>query len=257
MSLLPHAEFYLQCPLFALACNAITNPPTVEDFVYKRPASGGLAAYVNSFLGALGALFNAKLTSHSCRHSGVGMATAHFQVMIHWVIQKGDWTLDALNTFFEYLGFSSKADIYVSRVLSGYAEIDRGMKFANHLGGILPSFESVGCQGLRAAFQTMSTSFFPERIDAVRASPGVQAVAVSGLDRVVAMNLFAVLIMYLNDVHKDCPGHHILITMERRILSLLDIPNEPDYTWQDILRASSVYNSTLTLSGDEGRISYG
>lgn len=116
----------LEDPLFGLACHALLNSCTFEDRVYTAEPTK-ISSYMNAFLKRLGDRLGLALSSHSCRHSAVGFCCSHFQVLIHWVIQKGNWVLDSLNTFFEYLAFSARSDIYVSRILSGYAEIDRGI----------------------------------------------------------------------------------------------------------------------------------
>jgi hypothetical protein len=89
--------------------------------VFKSMGTTGPGKYLNSILKRFGELFNLDLTSHSARHSAVDEANEHWMVMIHWVIMRGDWTLDAISTFFEYASFSSKSDRKVARSLSGYA----------------------------------------------------------------------------------------------------------------------------------------
>ena len=126
LSLLPHADTWMLCPLMALACHCLMNSHS-QDRIYSADPKK-IASYMNAFIKQLGQYQGLDLSSHSCRHSGVGFCCSHFQVLVHWVIQKGDWVLDSINTFFEYLAFSSKSDMYVSRIMSGYAEIDQGLQ---------------------------------------------------------------------------------------------------------------------------------
>jgi hypothetical protein len=142
LSLFPNLATWSDDTLFNLAAHAFLSP--VEDEESAESVEGvpfsphiytanignktGLAAHVNAFLKPFGEKFALLISSHSNRHSAVDIASEHFQVLIFWIVQRGDWSLDAINTFFEYLGFSSKNDRYVARALAGYADVTRGIR---------------------------------------------------------------------------------------------------------------------------------
>jgi hypothetical protein len=114
--------------------------------------SQGAGAYLNSILKKFGEIFGIILTSHSCRHSGVDEASEHWQIVLHWIIMRGDWVLDGISTFFEYASFSSKSDRKVARALSGYAMIDRG--------GHIASIDSISNVSVRAKVSNLARTIF-------------------------------------------------------------------------------------------------
>jgi hypothetical protein len=72
------------------------------------------------------------LTSHGGRHGGAESANEHPDIMIHWLVHRGGWTLSAMQTIFNYIAGTSKTDSRVGRVLSGWRHASQG--------GVCPSF---------------------------------------------------------------------------------------------------------------------
>jgi hypothetical protein len=165
LSVFPHASRYADCPIYCLAATALCSSTgqAANAKVFKSMGTTGPGKYLNSILKRFGELFNLDLTSHSARHSAVDEANEHWMVMIHWVIMRGDWTLDAISTFFEYASFSSKSDRKVARSLSGYAMVDRG--------GHISSLEAISDVEVRKKVADLAKTIFaapvPERYDQI------------------------------------------------------------------------------------------
>jgi hypothetical protein len=137
LAMFPNVNTYSDCPLFNIAAHAFTTS-TIEDFGKDGEAlspriftgnngnKSGIAAYANAILKPFCEKFGLLVTSHSFRHTSVDIASEHFMVQMLWVIMRGDWSMDSLNTFFEYLAFSSKNDRKVARALAGWSDVNRG-----------------------------------------------------------------------------------------------------------------------------------
>jgi hypothetical protein len=54
------------------------------------------------------------LTSHGGRHGGAESANEHPDIMIHWLVHRGGWTLSAMQTIFNYIAGTSKTGLGAS-----------------------------------------------------------------------------------------------------------------------------------------------
>jgi hypothetical protein len=120
--------------------------------IFSSIGSKGAGAYLNTILKVFGLIFMLVLTSHSCRHSAVDEANEHWQILIHWVIMRGDWVLDSISTFFEYASFSSKSDRKVARALAGWSMVNRG--------GLIAALDAISDVTVRAKIESLAKSIF-------------------------------------------------------------------------------------------------
>jgi integrase len=153
-----HADTWEICPFHSLATTIVTTCPT--DALFPQIAERSESEYVNRVLAQLLAELAAadgedvdkltqKLLSHSTRSGSASHANAHSDVQTSWVVLRGGWTLDGLQTVFNYLCGSAKTDSKVGRALSGWPSA--------HRGGNCPSEECIPVAD-RAVFKKYSAS---------------------------------------------------------------------------------------------------
>jgi hypothetical protein len=82
-------------------------------------------------------------------------------LLVHWIIGRGDWILDSISTFFEYVGFSSAIDRKVARAIAGNMSVER---VTQELNFIRQSFASSELAVLQLKQD------IPELVTALRAS---------------------------------------------------------------------------------------
>jgi hypothetical protein len=174
LAIYPNVSTWIDDPLFNMAAHAFVSSieeydptptetnkePSPHIFTSNLGNKTGLAAHVNAFLKPFGEKFGLNITSHSARHSSSDIASEHFQVYIFWIVQRGDWALDAINTFFEYLTWSSNNDRRVARALAGYSDVGRGEHLFSNPGGELPSLSCISDSALIAKLENLSQSLF-------------------------------------------------------------------------------------------------
>lgn len=66
------------------------------------------------------------LTSQSSRSGAATYANEHGEMQTQWIIPRGGWTLDGVQTIFNYVSGTSKTDAKVGRALSGWPSTDKG-----------------------------------------------------------------------------------------------------------------------------------
>lgn len=137
-----HADSYEVCPFHALATMTVTNSPT--DALFKQVSQGSESQYVNRVLAQLVEQLShdpsihhklSKLLSHSTRSGGATFANEHADIQTSWIVLRGGWTLEGMQTIFNYLCGTMKTDASVGRVLSGWASAGSG--------GNCPSIECI------------------------------------------------------------------------------------------------------------------
>jgi hypothetical protein len=113
------------CPIHALGSHFILNPPLENsDFCFNGIHKDRMSAYVKRFLDeflkkAPESLKNQLITPHSFRHGGAQKSNADPKVSLSWIIERGEWVMDRVNTAFEYIiGGASTNDRKVGRSLS-------------------------------------------------------------------------------------------------------------------------------------------
>ena len=150
-----HHDSWMQCPVHALATMLVTNAsPDTKLFPHVTSVVG----YMNSLLKTLSVEANTKdaipvqvtksgvsrlagkelteyLRTHSFRSGGSTIASSHRDIQVHWIVPRGNWTLDTIQTVFRYLNATMKNDSRVGRALAGWPDIDGG--------GIAPSMDAI------------------------------------------------------------------------------------------------------------------
>lgn len=191
-----HADSYKVCPFHALATMLITNNPT--DAMFPCILPGSESQYVNKLLARLleelsdddSAVYRMteRLLSHSMRSGGASFANEHSDIQTSWIVLRGGWTLEGLQTVFNYLCGSVKTDSRVARALSGWPNALRG--------GNCPSIECIPEED-REMFRVFCATLL------ACAPPAIQ------------YPLMCSLLLRWDDMYKDCPTH----TLFGRMLS--------------------------------------
>jgi hypothetical protein len=92
------------------------NGPT--DYLFKSTLGDEtIVKHVNTFLNELYSMFQnnpdfqqylqKRLTSHSVRAGSLNQASFHHEIMIQWLILRGGWSVDKMQTIFYYLAGAS------------------------------------------------------------------------------------------------------------------------------------------------------
>ena len=143
----PHHSSWMQCPLHALATMLVTDPaPETRLF----PNVTGAVSYMNSLLKTLSVEALAQgsipcyvtnagvqtlttedltewLSSHSFRSGGAAIFSEHPDIQVHWIVPRGSWSLDTIQTVFRYIHATFQNDSRVARALAGWPDVDGGM----------------------------------------------------------------------------------------------------------------------------------
>lgn len=189
-----HADSYQVCPFHALATMLITNNPT--DALFPRIPTGSESQYVNKLLARLldelsdddSSVYKMteRLLSHSMRSGGASFANEHSDIQTSWIVLRGGWTLEGLQTVFNYLCGSVKTDSRVARALSGWPNALRG--------GNAPSIECIPEED-RELFRVFCATLL------TCASPALQ------------YPLMCSLLLHWDEMYRDCPGHTLFARM--------------------------------------------
>ena len=91
-----------------------------SEKAYPLLQKSGVAAYINRVLKKVMEGEEVVLTGYSIRRGGATAAAQNEHVSVHQVIQRGEWTIDAVSTIFEYIAGTSHADQKVAKVLAGW-----------------------------------------------------------------------------------------------------------------------------------------
>jgi hypothetical protein len=65
-------------------------------------------------------------TSHAQRHGSAESSNEHPDIQTQWIIPRGAWTLDQIQTLFNYIAGTAKSDKYLGRVLAGWPSATAG-----------------------------------------------------------------------------------------------------------------------------------
>jgi hypothetical protein len=65
-------------------------------------------------------------TSHAQRHCSAETSNEHPDIQTQWLIPRGAWTLDQIQTLFNYIAGTAKSDKFLGRVLSGWPSATAG-----------------------------------------------------------------------------------------------------------------------------------
>jgi hypothetical protein len=111
-----HNNSWKVCPIHALASMLILHNPT--DYVFKESLNNmSITTHLNNLLDELynywkddedfNAFLATQLTpglkTHSVRSGSINMAGYHHGLLIQWLIQRGGWAVDGMQTIFNYL----------------------------------------------------------------------------------------------------------------------------------------------------------
>lgn len=190
-----HADIWEVCPFHALATAIVTTLPT--DALFPQISESGESEYVNRVLAQLLAELAAqdgadvekltqKLLSHSTRSGSATHANSHSGVQTSWVVLRGGWTVDSLQTIFNYLCGSTKTDSKVGRALSGWPSADHG--------GNCPSEDCIPSEE-RKLFKKWTDTLMPAASASLR------------------YPLMCTLLLWWDDMNAKYPTHHLFTRM--------------------------------------------
>lgn len=114
---------YKVCPIHALASSAMLRGTSINEHVFRNNngvTSNNIVTHMNTLLNELyhtwnefseesGDVHNSALpltkflTSHSLRSGPLNYANYNNNILIHWLVQRGGWAVDGMQTIFNYL----------------------------------------------------------------------------------------------------------------------------------------------------------
>ena len=132
LCMFPHATHWEVCPIHSIASLIICCRSTAGMmFPHKKEAKQD-AKYVNRLLKWIEEEaekeratdpdldYSVNLTSKSSRSGPATMANEHPDIQTQWILPRGGWSLEGIQTIFHYICGTSKSDTRVARVLSGW-----------------------------------------------------------------------------------------------------------------------------------------
>lgn len=131
-----HRSSWAMCPFHALGTMIIVRPDPSEH-LFQPIALSGEAVYVNRLLNHLfhswgddeslnkPAAFEL-YSSHAQRHGSAEACNEHPDIQTQWLVQRGAWSLDSIQTVFNYIAGTAKSDARVGRALAGWPSVDSG-----------------------------------------------------------------------------------------------------------------------------------
>jgi len=230
-----HANSFELCPLHALATHIITN--RVVDRLFPTIPEGSEAQYVNRILNVLSSLiddeeFTEALRSHSGRSGPATYANEHPDIQTQWIIPRGGWTLDGLQTIFNYLCGTTKTDSKVGRALSGWRSANEG--------AACPSIDCIP-EVERELFRTYTASLLG---------------SCSSLHISVRNCLMCVLLLHWSEVVERYPQHNLV----QRMSSVSGVQRSQIDNWAQAVRGwFRTQNAPFLPLGeldDDDRIAY-
>jgi hypothetical protein len=133
-----HHHSWAVCPFHALGTMIICNNPVSRGMFENVPIKGE-AKYMNRILRVLYDQWDDDLerddddphdfllyTSHSQRHGSAETGNEHPDIQTQWLIPRGAWTLDQIQTIFNYIAGTAKSDTYVARAVAGWPSAESG-----------------------------------------------------------------------------------------------------------------------------------
>jgi hypothetical protein len=136
-----------------------------------------------------------KLTSHSTRSGSATYADEHPHIQTQHIIQRGGWTVDGIQTVFNYAVGSFKTDSKVGRALSGWTSADNG--------GLIPAVdEFIHEPEEKASFKRYAMNL----------------VGMNGIDDVFVNYLVTVLLMHYEEMKRLFNGCRLDKVMQSKAL---------------------------------------
>ena len=203
---------WMHCPMHTIGSYFMLHPMLQSENKYWFPdlADKSVSSYVNAELKAFKMSLpeeephsQMNITAHSSRHGSAQAANSNPSINVTWIIERGEWTLDRLNTAFEYLFGSSRNDRKVARVLSGWHNAESG--------GNPPSLDIFNDEELRTRLKNFSMHLFNHDMP---------------ID--VKELLLAVQIMYYEDVKNSYPDHLLIHQFE-------DVASKNEFSKDDLM----------------------
>ncbi|KAL3681304.1 hypothetical protein R1sor_024260 [Riccia sorocarpa] len=130
-----------------------------DDHCYPDiPRGEKIASYINGVLRDFVNFTEKKvnLTSHSGRHGAAGAADGNSSINVFWIVERGEWIMDRINTAFEYIFGNSRNDRKVARVLAGWPNCNAG--------GLPPLLQDVPDPELQAKLSDLAQDLFSQSL---------------------------------------------------------------------------------------------
>lgn len=147
-----HRHHWSLCPYHALA-SMLALALVQQDYVFGGGTVGArksLVTHANKVIGEVtttdpathlaqgeAAEFSAPKFSgtHAIRHGVSNEASEHYDMQCQWLLPRGGWTMEQMQTLFFYVTGTVKTDVRVARAVAGWPSL-RG-------GGHCPSLDSI------------------------------------------------------------------------------------------------------------------
>jgi hypothetical protein len=192
-------DTWMHCPVHTIGSHLMQHPMLESEsqhgYWFPDLANKNVSTLINNELKAFRNSLPAdeaqlNITAHSSRHGSAQAANANPTVNVTWIIERGEWALDRLNTAFEYIFGSARNDRKVARVLSGWKNADYG--------GIPPSLDIFVEEDIRDRLADLATHLFSQKL----------STAIKEL-------LLAVQLMYYQEIKAEYPEHLLVSKIER------------------------------------------
>eukprot|EP00597_Dinobryon_sp_UTEXLB2267_P013224 CAMPEP_0170114766 /NCGR_PEP_ID=MMETSP0020_2-20130122/10953_1 /TAXON_ID=98059 /ORGANISM="Dinobryon sp., Strain UTEXLB2267" /LENGTH=692 /DNA_ID=CAMNT_0010341923 /DNA_START=911 /DNA_END=2992 /DNA_ORIENTATION=+ len=230
-----HAYSWLLCPAHALATIIASCYNPSED-IFPNIPEGNEAAYVNRLLADLYETWSTRreerdsvqqlskdLSSHSARHGGAQDASDHKDIQLQWIIPRGGWKVDGIQTIFTYIVGTDNCDKRVARIESGWNRIDEG--------GVCPGIESFPIAE-RTAFNTFSINMLGS--------------ASIDIDTQTRQALCCVLLLHYREVKESYPEHRLIRKMHTCIVAS-DRAESALLQWADYVKEMFLLDNGIFL----------
>jgi integrase len=217
-----HRDSWKSCPIHALSSQFLFMEDYINanDFIYDNiPRGDGVSKHINHTLKAFTTAANveANLTSHSSRHGAASAADSNHKINITWIIERGEWILDRINTVFEYIMGGSKNDRQVARVLSGWPLSEQG--------GILPNYLCVP-ENQRIILHQMADYLFPMEVN-----------------EAVRHIFLLVQLLHFKELHENLPADNLILRRIGEVAHMFHVSLDLLDEISEMLKADFVRNN--------------
>ena len=234
-----HAEEWLQCTFHSLATCIALGSVDAEGDILSTFTKDNIVQNINHMLDEVYEEFlqsqsdnlgefclTQGLTSHSNRSGPITFANEHPNLQIQWLILRGGWSVDSIQTLLHYLAGTFGSDAPVGRVLAGWLD--------ETAGGICPDYTCIPIDE-RDLFTQYSILLLS---------------SVAFDDTNFCRALCIVLIMHFEKVRQDFP-EHLLNCKMIDTATLLGIDGALLSSWSLLFRNSFLRKNQILTPEDE------
>jgi uncharacterized coiled-coil protein SlyX len=219
-----HADSLYACPFHALATFMVVNADTslFRSLTQKTSSS----QYTNSLLDLLCEKLQDQvtsgLTSKSLRSGSSTHVGEHPDIQLQWVLPRGGWSMEGVQTVFHYVFGTYKTDSRVGRILSGWLKSGEG--------GFIPSIDDKV-----SPFNKVSP-FDKETQNKLKAYSSHIFSVYFQMPVKLRLKLCTVLIMHYKEVFEEFGTAHLLIDSMHNRAAELQITPAMLSEWSAVLK---------------------